>query len=550
MTRTMAGVQGWARRAGLIGAFVMPLASLGCGADEPSEAGPSDIVYAAAGSLSDPAGASGFRFGAASAATQIEDQNQSTDWYLFTQPKADGGLGNGTFVGDASKGYELALPDVALLQSLHVDSYRFSIEWARVEPQRDQIDEAALKHYSDLIDALVAANIRPVVTLHHFSNPVWIDDPRDPDCTGGPSDANLCGLGHPEGGPLVIKEMEQHAKLLAERFGDRVDDWGTLNEPVNYLLGAYGIGYFPPGKKYLFSLLQKFIPVVRDYLSAHAAMYHAIKAADTTDADGDGVAASVGLSQSVGDWVPARDNEVSKDPDDVAGRDRMAYVYHDLVVEALLQGKFDTDLDGVLDEEQPSWTGTLDWLGVQYYFRAGVTAKNGLIPVLGVTPCFNAFDFGACVRPKNPSYCVPTMGYEHYAPGLYTVLMDYAKRFPELPLVVTEGGIATEVGERRAENVVRALEQIQRAKKAGADVRGYYHWSLYDNFEWAEGYKPRFGLYRVDYQTYERIPTKGADVFAEIAGARVLSAALRRKYGGNGPMTPEGTPPEGPCKKY
>lgn len=519
------------------------LGAAACGGEE-AEPSPTQ-GFGSIGSLSEPDGKGSFRFGAASAATQIEDQNTQTDWYLFTQPTADGGLGKGKgFLGNASKGFEKAVSDVQLLSALALDSYRFSIEWARIEPQRDQIDEAALKHYSDFIDALVAAGIRPVVTLHHFSNPVWVDDPRDPDCAAGPTDANLCGLGHPQGGAEVVAEMEEHATLIAQRFGDRVDEWGTVNEPINYLLAAYGIGSFPPGKSYLLSLQDKFIPVVRDYASAHAKMYHAIKAADTVDADADGQAASVGMSLSAGEWVPARANEISDHPDDVAGRDRLVYVFHFLWVDAMQSGRFDPDLDGTLDEDQPNWKGTLDWLGVQYYFRAGVTSVNGLVPVLQVTPCFSTFNFGACLPPKDPTFCVPAMGYEYWAPGLFSVLKSYSDRYPELPLVVSESGIATEVGERRAENVVRSLQQIQRAQRAGVDVRGYYHWSLYDNFEWAEGYEPRFGLYHVDYNTYERSPTLGADVLGEIVKERRIPQALGKRFGGEGPMTPEGTPGE------
>ncbi|MFO0565137.1 MAG: family 1 glycosylhydrolase [Polyangiaceae bacterium] len=547
----MAGVQVCGRLFGLLGLF--SLALTGCSGDDGGGGGgggASGISFSAPGPLGTEQGKGSFRFGAASAATQIEDQNTNTDWYVFTQPKADGGLGNGTFVGDAAKGYSKALEDVELIASLGLDSYRFSIEWARIEPKRDQIDEAALAHYDQFIDALVAKGIRPVVTLHHFSNPVWVDDPRDIDCAKGPSDDNLCGFGHPVGGPLAIEEFAEHAKLLAERYGDRVDDWGTVNEPVNYLLASHGLGVFPPGKKYLFSLLEKFVPVVKDYLKGHVAAYDAIRAADAQDADGDGVAASVGFSLSVADWVPSRGNEPSTDPEDVAARDRLVYVFHYLLADALTQGAFDNDLDGTAEESQPSFKGKLDWLGLQYYFRSGVTGNGGLVPVLALTPCFSTFDFGSCLPPTDPSYCVPTMGYEHYAPGLETVLDAFGERYPGLPLVVSEGGIATLVGERRAENIVRALEHVARARAHGVDVRGYYHWSLYDNFEWAEGFVPRFGLYQVDYKTYARTPTLGADVLGQIAKARKLSSDLRKTYGGTGPLTAEGTPPEGACKKF
>jgi len=326
--------------------------------------GPSDIAYPPMGSLSQPSGKGSFRFGVATAATQIEDHDTNTDWYAFTRPMADGGLGAGAaFVGDAVDGYTLALDDIALLQSLHVDSYRFSIEWARVEPSRGNFDETAMQHYDDVINALVAAGIRPLVTLHHFSNPRWIADPSDLPCNYGPSNINLCGLGS-AGSQDVIDEMAVFAGKMAARYGDRVDEWGTLNEPVNYLLASYGVGQFPPGYNYVLSDFPHFMNVVRDYLEAHARMYAAIKAGDVYDADGDGVSAEVGLSLNVAWFEAAQANEPSKDPADVAARDRLEYVYHQLFPDSILNGTFDSDLDGMPDEQHPTWAGKLDWLGL------------------------------------------------------------------------------------------------------------------------------------------------------------------------------------------
>src|SRR5688572_28392518 len=258
------------------------------------------------GSIAGDAGKGSFRFGVATAATQIEDMNTATDWYLWSRPSADGGLGKGeAFVGDATRGYSKVMEDLGLVKSLGVDSYRFSIEWARIEPVRDQIDEAAIAHYRAQLEAMRAMGIKPLDTLHHFSNPVWVADPRDVECTQGPRDTNLCGLGG-AGGPQVIEEMAEHAQLVAARFGGLVDEWGTLNEPMIYLLASYGLGQFPPGKVTINNLGSEFVPVVRDYVAAHAAMYKAIKAADTVDADGDGAPAVVGLSMSVADWQPSR----------------------------------------------------------------------------------------------------------------------------------------------------------------------------------------------------------------------------------------------------
>lgn len=493
------------------------------------------------GPLAGPDGEGGFRFGAASAATQIEDQNPNVDWYLWSLPVADGGLGNGTFIGDAARGFSMAQQDVALLSDMGLDAYRFSIEWARIEPQRDVIDEEALAHYDAFIDALLAAGIRPMITVHHFSNPIWVDDPSDPDCAAGPTDVNLCGWNHAEGGPMIVDELGEHATLLAERYGDRVDEWVTLNEPINYLMAGYGLGVFPPGKQGLIVDVEGvFIAAARNFIAGHVATYRALKAADTTDADGDGLPAVVGLTKGAIEWVPARGNALSEDPVDLGARDRIDFAYHGLFIEALRQGAFDPGLDGDLEEPHPEWADSLDWLGVQYYLRAGVTGASMLLPLINATPCFNGIDVGACVPELDPSYHVPMMNYEHYPEGLYLRLSDFASRWPDLPMTVTESGIATEAGPRRAEAIVRALESIERARSEGADVRGYYHWSLSDNYEWAEGFEPRFGLYSVDYESdYARVATMGVDVLTQIVAERAIGDDLRATHGGEGPMSPE-----------
>lgn len=512
----------------------------------PDAGPPPPIEFAAPGALSTPEGEGSFRFGAATAAAQIEDGLTNSDWYWWTLPEDQGGLGEGdAFVGDAVRGAELAIDDVALMTQANLDAYRFSIAWDRIEPARDAIDQAGLDHYDALLDALVAAGIRPMITVHHFSSPIWVHDFRV-DCsdTDPPTDENLCGWQHPDGAELIIEELAEHAALLARTYGDRVDDWCTLNEPVNYLFASYGAGMFPPGERYLLTDFDRFRDVFRNYLRAHVAVYNAIHANDTVDADGDGVAAEVGFSLSVVDWEPARENQPSDDPEDVAAAERIWYIYHHLFPDAVTEGGLDTDFDSEIDEDHPDWAGTLDWLGVQYYFRAGVTADPAFLPVIDATICFGPLDFGSCLPLEDPTKWVPTMGYEYYEPGMYDLLVDIGERYPDLPLVVTEAGIAATVEPRRAENVVRTLEQIQRAIDDGIDVRGYYHWSLIDNFEWAEGYEPKFGLYSVDLQSYERTPTSGATVLGEIAGSRTLSTQQRETYGGTGPMTPPSELPD------
>ena len=153
-----------------------------------------------------------------------------------------------------------------------------------------------------------------------------------------------------------------------------------------------------------------------------------------------------------------------------------------------------------------------------------------------MTPCTGGIDLGACLPAPDPTYCVPRMGYEAWNDGFADVIRGFAARYPTLPLVVTESGIATTNGKRRAENIVRILETITRVRDDGVDLRGYYHWSLTDNFEWAEGFGPRFGLFTVDYASYSRTATEGATVLRTIAATRTLTTAQRDMYGGTGPM--------------
>ncbi|MEM9070197.1 MAG: family 1 glycosylhydrolase [Myxococcota bacterium] len=518
-------------------------ASIDAGTDSGVDSGPPPeaITLPEAGPVAGEAGRGSFTLGVATAAAQIEDENENTNWWIWTLPEDQGGLGKSEFVDDAVRGFTRQLSDNALVEEMNLDAYRFNPSWSRIEPTRDAIDEEAIAHYGEVLDDLIARGIKPMLTVHHFSSPVWVDDPlRTEDCTEEPSDSDLCGWHHPTGADEIIEEIAEFGRLLAERYGDRVDEWCTLNEPINYLVASYGLTVFPPGRNLLLSRFDDFRNVLRNYIRAHVALYDAIREADTIDADGDGVAAHIGYTLNVVEWVASQRGRRSDEPADVEAEATVRYLYHHLFTDSLRNGSIDWENDGVIDEEHPDWTDSLDFLGVQYYSRNGVTGTPGLVPDLGLTPCFApAFDFGACLPPEDPTHWIPAMSYEYWAPGIFEILVEFSERYPDLPMTVTESGLATRVGERRSEHVVRSLEQIWRAREAGADVRGYYHWSLIDNFEWAEGYEPRFGLYTVDRETFARAATDGARVLGEIAQARAITSAQRADFGGLGPMTPE-----------
>lgn len=494
------------------------------------------ISFGRYGSLSTKEGKGSFRFGVATAATQIEDKNTNTDWYAWSQPEPEG-MGRSLPVGDAVGGYTRALSDVDLIDKTNVDSYRFSIEWARIEPRRDVIDWKEVEHYRKQIAKLVAKGIRPMITVNHFSVPTWVDNPRDAACQAGPSSTNLCGLDHPKGGALVVDEMAEFAALLARQFGGQVNDWVTINEPMVYMLFAHGFGVGPPGKSSLNpqDFTSKFVPAVRNLLNAHAAMFRAIKKVRPR--------ASVGIANSVKDYVPVRDGKVSTDPADAAAVEKFRWFFERTIVHSLRTGTFSPAMDGKAIESHPQWRGTLDWLGLQLYDRTGVTAQTGVegtqpVPVIDVATCAGP----PCMTPLDASYWNPQMNYEQNPEGLHAVVGRYAKEYPGLPLVVSESGIATDSAERRTAFVVRALKQIDKLRDEGVDVRGYYYWSLLDNFEWLSGYGPKFGLYNVDRTTMQRTATATVPVYADIIGRRAVGADVAQRYGQAGPLPPEPTP--------
>ena len=479
----------------------------------------------------------GFRWGAASAAHQIEGGNTNNNWYQFeTLPAFADKVAEPS--GDAVGGYTRYEDDADLLVGLGADVYRLSIEWSRVEPSRDTWDEAEWAHYRAVLEALRARGIEPMVTLHHFTEPIWVQDLSALDCEGGPTDANLCGWTNPD----VPAEFAEFSAEAAARFGDLVDEWTTFNEPGGYLLSGYLGGLFPPGEFNLTAsaIQANVIPVAEGLADGHVAAYAAVKAADTVDADGDGQPARVGFTNSI-QWIVPVDAD---SPDDVAAAERMQTLYGYMFPDAVISGLLDRDLDGVPEEAHPEWANTVDSLGYQYYFRLFVKARPGF-PPLDAVPCDPSvleiigleLDDVGCPEPDPDD--VTTMDNENYSPGLGLLATALAERYPGVPLRVTEAGLATDTGQRRAESIVRELVGLKAAMDAGAPVDGYIHWSLTDNFEWARGFTPHFGLYSVDRDTMERSSTLGAEVFTTIIADNGLRQSVLDTYGSGEHLSPE-----------
>ncbi|MFN7953342.1 MAG: family 1 glycosylhydrolase [bacterium] len=494
-----------------------------------------------------------FVLGAATAAQQVEGGLTNTDWYQFTTlPEFAGKTAEPA--GAAASSYELYDTDHQLVEDMGLDAYRFSIDWSRVMPRKGVFDEREIAHYRAVLDSVRAHGLAPYVTLHHFTNPIWVYDLTDLGCDGGPTDTNLCGWSNPE----VAAQFALFCGRMAAELGGQVDWWATFNEPNVYFLSGYTGGSFPPG---LFAPLPSdisgsFSKVLDRYLSAHAQCYDAIRANDTIDADHDGAAARVGLTIATTAYEPAD----PADPKHVAAAEASGAPDYSFV-NGVVAGGLDRDLDGVIDEDRPAYRDKLDWLGLQYYREAKVLPLLAKYPLSSV-PCedeITAFvgplgplllDLLGCPRAPYPDFPIPNYtgpgpyhwGGVHAPEALLDVTRLWADRFPTTPLLITENGYGVREGDfaiggnLRAQSLVRHLAVVRQILDSGIDLRGYFHWSLIDNFEWAQGFGIRFGLYTLDRETFARTPTEAAAVLSEIAHTRRISRELLDTYGGTGAL--------------
>lgn len=389
-----------------------------------------------------------FLFGCATSATQIEGGCQATDWWEFAREA--GHVARGDVPDVACDHWNRVSEDTALLARLGVGAHRLSVEWARIEPEPGRFDDLALEHYRVELVGLRNAGIEPMLTLHHFSLPLWL--------------ARRGGLLSAE----LPARFEAFTRRVARTLGEQVKLWVTLNEPnvlvaQGYVLGAWPPGLPDPGK----------VPrAVWNLRRAHVAAYHAIHELVPN--------AAVGLAHHVRLATPASRSLL----------DRAAARLLDLTFNGLF-----------LDLPQ-------DFLGINYYSRDLVRFDRRKASELFAE------------RSVAPGAAVTDLGWEIHPEGLGELLRRLARR--RKPLWITENGLADAADAQRTPFIVAHLGEVLGAITSGVDVRGYLHWSLLDNFEWAEGYAPRFGLYAVDYATQARTLRASGEAYARIVQSRRL----------------------------
>jgi beta-glucosidase len=441
-----------------------------------------------------------FLWGAATSAYQIEgsplaDGACPSIWHRFSHTH---GLTDNGDTGDvACDHYRRYSSDVELMAELGLNSYRFSIAWGRILPDgSSKANAKGIDFYSRLVDALLERGIMPNATLYHWDLPTWLDD------RGGWLNRDIAGW------------FAEYASVMFDAIGDRVTMWSTINEPWVVSDGGYLFGKLAPGHRNLFEA-----PIVtHNLLRSHGMAVEAFRASKTASSGKIGIVVNLEPKYTA-----------SNSPEDLAATARADAYMNRQYLDPLLRGEYPDEMREIFGEAWPSWAvddlklirQPLDFLGINYYTR-GVSHHDPEAHPLRVSG----------IR-QNDSVHTET-GWEVYPPGLTRVLVWVKERYGDIPLYVTENGAAfydppMTINGRiddplRVSYLREHLLAIREAMRKGVNLRGYYVWSLLDNFEWSHGYSRRFGIVHVNYETQQRTVKASGRYYAEVlrSNGRIL----------------------------
>ena len=431
----------------------------------------------------------GFLWGAATSAYQIEgsplaDGAGPSIWQRFTHSP---GLTTNGDTGDvACDHYRRWEGDVALMAQLGLNAYRFSISWSRVLPEgTGRVNRKGLAFYERLVDALLARGIQPTATLYHWDLPEALDN------RGGWLNRDIADW------------FADYARICYKALGDRVPMWSTLNEPWVVTDGGYLHGALAPGHRNLFEA-----PIAtHNLMRAHGAAVLAYRA-EAKD--------RVGIVVNLEPKYPA-----SKSAEDLAATKRADAYMNRQYLDPVMLGTYPEEMREIFGEAWPEFSDEdmklvkqpIDFVGINYYTR-NVSQDNPLsLPV-------------RATGVRQPQHAITETGWEVFPPALTAVLEWVTKRYGPMPLYITENGAAfydpPKPIDGRIDDPLRVayyrthLRAAHDAIRNGVDLRGYFAWSLLDNFEWSLGYSKRFGIVHVDYETQERTPKASAAFYSKV----------------------------------
>jgi beta-glucosidase/6-phospho-beta-glucosidase/beta-galactosidase len=503
------------------------------------------ITVDAAGTVTDMKFPQGFHWGVSSAGFQSEmgagaPSDVNSDWWQWTHDPVNRLLlgWKGAVPENGPGAYTQYPVDIALARDgVGADTFRMGIEWSRIFPNSTAAvdisngitsdvlgrldllaDQDAVSHYRDVLTAMHVAGLDPMVTVNHFTVPVWVHDPAESRLQAilGGTPTGAAGWVSPD----TATEFEKYAAYLAWKFGPQVTNWVVLNEPVNSMLTSY----------YAIPLATNFPPALfrpdlvaeglRNQAAAYSASYDLIHRYDND--------AQVGFALNMYSWRPANPENLR----DQQAAATFSEFYNRWFPDAVIRGDVDADFDGVItaDEHHPDLAGKADFFGVNYYSQGIVVGWAGppdpaLPRVTGYpefAPLLNVVA-GGCPAPE----CSDTAQIIY--PAGFRDVLDVADSYG-IPLWVTENGVADAEDTQRPSYVVRHLAVLNKAIADGMDIRGYIAWALTDNLEWVLGYDPKYGLYSYDPVTLQRTPRPSVGLLHDIFTGNGIDAAVLRGY--------------------
>ena len=498
-----------------------------------------------------------FLWGAATSSYQVEGGITNNDWDFYTRSKAIKDrisiltrpsifYKNITHVtiqpaGEAVKAWDpqYYLKDFDIAKSLGMNAFRISLEWARIEPKKNVWNHTDINHYKDIIRAMRERGLTPVVTLNHLTLPLWVLTPpieftkklgqhilpsplKDLPLADPPSNDPYWKSLRGWETYRTVEEFIQFVSKVVTEFKDQVDYWITISEPVASVIGGgYISGLWPPG---FFLDGNRAKMVLHNLIEAHVQAYNKITVLDDIDADGDGFAKKVGFSHLMLAVKPVKPTRLlgATLVDHTEAVKNLAYFINDYFINAIINGEEDLNYLNTLERHNENsrdfiihndWKDKVDFIGINYYRQVYVYYST----ILALSSA--RFVGGAVINNLHgynhyhPHSMLNDLGWEIYPEGLYNLLMQIRNQWKK-PIFITENGIADKSDRYRAPFIIAHLQQVKRAVDEGANVIGYLHWSLMDNYEWLESYRPeaKFGLFYVDHTItdFNRKITKGA----------------------------------------
>lgn len=418
-----------------------------------------------------------FRWGTATSAYQVEGNNQNSDWWAWENREGTV-LQNGRSAL-ASNWWENAEVDLDAAAEMGTNAHRLSLEWSRIEPEPSVFDEAVLQRYRDILQGMVERNIEPMVTLHHFSNPLWLVEKGD------------------FNSHIVVDYFERYVAKVVAVLGDLVPLWITINEPIVYIAMRYLEGKFPePSKKGRRGAREAF----RNLLECHTRAYHVIKKTSP--------AAQVGVAKNQAIF----EGRLNGNGLDRWQARRLTHLFNEAWMDAMINGRLRQPFGR---GQIPHLANSFDFVGLNYYTRFYTRFSligNGVEQSWGPDAVVSDGNYG-----------------EIYPYGLYRIIENAVQKYKK-PIFITENGLPDAADKYRPAFILDHLRQIWHAISWCYPVMGYYHWSLVDNFEWDRGWTQRFGLIELDPETQARQWRPSAHLYQTICHSRSLSDEMAATY--------------------